>query len=424
MKLQVEYVPITEIKPYKRNAKLHPQEQIEQIKNSMQEFGNIDPIGVWHGEIVEGHGRYEALKQMGVKEIPIIRLDDLTDEQRKAYALVHNKLTMNSDFDVALLDTELAEIETIDMTLLGFDEEKETWWEKTAKEAKDHLGNLSKKFIVSPFSVLNAQCKEWLERKKYWRDLIQDLAQARQRDGAFTSSNISNISILDPCLCEIVLKWFTRGGGKCFDVFAGDTVFGYVSSFLGYEFTGIELRKEQADFNNERVQADKLNARYICDDGRNVLNHIEKDSQDFFFSCPPYFDLEVYSDLENDASNQKTYKDFYNILDTAFTNAIQALKENSFSVVVCGDVRDKNGVYYNFPNDIKNTFIRNGMKFYNEIILVDPIGTGAIRANNNMKARKVVKIHQNVLVFYKGNTNKISKVFPAIEFEDENESEN
>ena len=58
---------------------------------------------------------------MGVKEIPNIRLDDLTDEQRKAYAFVHNKLAMNSDFDVALLDTELAEIETIDMTLLGFD---------------------------------------------------------------------------------------------------------------------------------------------------------------------------------------------------------------------------------------------------------------------------------------------------------------
>ena len=124
MKLQVEYVPISTIKPYKRNAKLHPQEQIEQIKNSMKEFGNIDPIGVWHDEIVEGHGRYEALKQMGVKEIPIIRLDDLTDEQRKAYALAHNKLTMNSDFDVSLLDTELAEIETIDMTLLGFDEQK------------------------------------------------------------------------------------------------------------------------------------------------------------------------------------------------------------------------------------------------------------------------------------------------------------
>ena len=126
MKLQVEYVPIGTIKPYKRNAKLHPQEQIEQIKNSMKEFGNIDPIGVWHNEIVEGHGRYEALKQMGATEIPVIRLDDLTDEQRKAYALAHNNLTMNSDFDMALLTEELAEIETIDMELLGFDEPKET----------------------------------------------------------------------------------------------------------------------------------------------------------------------------------------------------------------------------------------------------------------------------------------------------------
>ena len=123
-KLKVEYVPIDSIKPYGRNAKLHPQEQIEQIKNSMKEFGNIDPIGVWHDEIVEGCGRYEALKQMGVKEIPIIRLDDLTDEQRRAYSLTHNKLTMNSGFDIELLDMELAEIETIDMRLLGFDEEK------------------------------------------------------------------------------------------------------------------------------------------------------------------------------------------------------------------------------------------------------------------------------------------------------------
>ena len=120
MKLQVEYVPITEIKPYCRNAKLHPQEQIEQIKNSMKEFGNIDPIGVWHDEIVEGHGRYEALKQMGAKEIPIIRLDDLTDEQRKAYALAHNKLTMNSGFIPEALDMNLDAIGEIDMSLFGF----------------------------------------------------------------------------------------------------------------------------------------------------------------------------------------------------------------------------------------------------------------------------------------------------------------
>lgn len=118
--LKIEYVDINTIKPYENNAKLHPQEQIEQIKKSIQEFGNNDPIAVWHDEIVEGHGRYEAIKQLGGGSIPIIRLDNLSDEERKAYALVHNKLTMNSDFDFNMLDSELAELD-IDMEQFGFD---------------------------------------------------------------------------------------------------------------------------------------------------------------------------------------------------------------------------------------------------------------------------------------------------------------
>ena len=120
MKLQVEYVDISTIKPYKGNAKEHPKEQIEQIKKSMQEFGNIDPIGIWHNEIVEGHGRYLALKELGEKTIPIIRLDDLTDEQRRAYTLVHNQLTMNSGFDLDTLKVELDNIGEIDMSEFGF----------------------------------------------------------------------------------------------------------------------------------------------------------------------------------------------------------------------------------------------------------------------------------------------------------------
>lgn len=120
MKLKIEYVDINTIKPYKNNAKKHPQEQIDQIKKSIQEFGNNDPIAVWNNEIVEGHGRYLALQELGGGTIPIIRLDELTDEQRKAYTLVHNKLTMNSDFDFNILDSEIAELD-IDMSEFGFD---------------------------------------------------------------------------------------------------------------------------------------------------------------------------------------------------------------------------------------------------------------------------------------------------------------
>ena len=123
MKLKVEYLPINDIKPYKNNAKIHTPEQIEQIKASIEQFGMNDPIGVWSKDniIVEGHGRLLACQELGYKEVPVIRLDELTDEQRKAYTLAHNQLTMNTGFDLDILNQELADI-SIDMQEFGFDD--------------------------------------------------------------------------------------------------------------------------------------------------------------------------------------------------------------------------------------------------------------------------------------------------------------
>lgn len=121
MNLKIEYLPIEEIKPYAGNAKLHPAEQIEQIKNSIKEFGFDDPIAIWNGEIVEGHGRYIAAQELDIDTVPIIRLDHLTDAQRRAYNIAHNKLTMNSGFNFDLLQLELESLE-LDMTDFGFTE--------------------------------------------------------------------------------------------------------------------------------------------------------------------------------------------------------------------------------------------------------------------------------------------------------------
>ena len=122
MKLGVEYIRIDDLKAYENNAKIHTHEQIEQIKQSIEEFGMNDPIGVWGEDnlIVEGHGRLTACKELGMKEVPIIRLDDLTDEQRRAYTLVHNQTTMNTGFDLDVLNEELENL-SIDMTEYGFD---------------------------------------------------------------------------------------------------------------------------------------------------------------------------------------------------------------------------------------------------------------------------------------------------------------
>lgn len=120
MKLKIEYMATDKITPYAGNAKLHPAEQIEQIKASIEEFGFNDPVAIWNGEIVEGHGRVIAAKELGMEKVPVIRLDDLTDEQRRAYTLVHNKLTMNSGFETDLLALELENID-LDMEKYGFD---------------------------------------------------------------------------------------------------------------------------------------------------------------------------------------------------------------------------------------------------------------------------------------------------------------
>lgn len=144
MKLKVDYIPIEQLKPYEKNAKIHTPEQIEQIKNSIREFGMNDPIGIWGEEnlIVEGHGRLIACKELGFDEVPVIRLDSLTDEQRRAYTLVHNQTTMNTGFDLDVLNEELDNID-IDMSDYGFDieiddiEEGTEVKEDEAPEVKD-----------------------------------------------------------------------------------------------------------------------------------------------------------------------------------------------------------------------------------------------------------------------------------------------
>lgn len=119
--LKIEYLPIDDLKPYDRNAKEHPQKQIDQIIESIEQFGMNDPIGIWGDQnlIVEGHGRLLALKQMGAIEAPTIRLDHMNDEQRRAYTLAHNKTTMNSGFDIPILNDEIQDME-IDMSVFGF----------------------------------------------------------------------------------------------------------------------------------------------------------------------------------------------------------------------------------------------------------------------------------------------------------------
>ena len=142
MDLKIEYVSIDSIKPYEGNAKLHPEDQVAQIKKSIEDYGMNDPIAVWNGEIVEGHGRLMACKELHMDTVPIIRLDNLTDEQRREYMIVHNQTTMNSDFDELKLGVELGDLPGFDADFYGFDLAEDP-------EALDLLGGVKTKVSLT-----------------------------------------------------------------------------------------------------------------------------------------------------------------------------------------------------------------------------------------------------------------------------------
>lgn len=127
--MQIELIEINLINEYENNVKIHTDEQIEQIITSIQKYGNNDPIAIdENNTIIEGHGRFLALKRLGYNTIPVIKLGHLTDEQKREYILIHNKLTMNTGFDMERLEKELDEIET-DLSLYEFEQFEEIFEE-------------------------------------------------------------------------------------------------------------------------------------------------------------------------------------------------------------------------------------------------------------------------------------------------------
>ena len=220
--------------------------------------------------------------------------------------------------------------------------------------------------------------------------------------------NDAGTSIFDPVLCELAYSWFSPKGGLVLDPFAGGSVRGIVAAKLGREYIGYELRKEQVDAN--RAQGDDICVDimpvWVNDDSMNIAGDIEAD---MVFSCPPYADLEVYSDDPRDLST-KPYEDFRKAYSEIIGKACHQLKADRFAVFVVGEVRAKNGAYYNFVGDTVRAFTDAGLSYYNEMILVTAIGSLPIRAGKQFKSgRKIGKTHQNVLVFVKGDGKKATQ---------------
>ena len=224
----------------------------------------------------------------------------------------------------------------------------------------------------------------------------------------------SGTSIFDPVLCEIAYRWFCPAGGKILDPFAGGSVRGVVASVLGYKYTGIELRPEQVAANATQLHLAGENApKWIQGDSRDIGQIAPAAPYDFVFSCPPYADLEIYSDDPADLSTLP-YPDFRAAYAEIIGATASLLADDAFFCFVVGDARGKDGNYYGIPEDTHAACVAAGLSKYNEAILVTAAGSLPIRAGGQFRAsRKVGKTHQNILVYVKGDGKRAAKKVAA-----------
>lgn len=318
--------------------------------------------------------------------------------------------------------------------------------------------SLAEKFIIPPFSIFDTRQGYWQDRKHKWnmlfdsqesREEIELIAKSGQGTAIYELRNkmreklgrepewdeiiayakqkglhiYEGASIFDPVLAEILYTWFCPKKADIIDPFAGGSVRGIVAGILGHNYLGIDLRQDQVDANIKQwkelpATVDKLNVQWMTGDSNNLDRMIQEDIMfDFVFSCPPYHDLEKYSDDPADLSNM-TYDQFIEVYRSVISKSVSKLKNNRFATFVVGEIRDKYGSYKNFVADTIKAFIDAGMQYYNEIVLINVAGSLPIRIGRQFgNYRKVGKMHQNILVFYKGDPKKIKEDFPEINIE-------
>ena len=303
-------------------------------------------------------------------------------------------------------------------------------------------GPLKDRHVMPPFSVWNTRDDKWQGRRNLWKRLgiqselgrvavsyhqesLNDLMaqnkrrepgggggpnSAYQRRGQTDADGgiATGTSIFDPLVCELCYGWWCPPAGVVLDPFAGGSVRGVVASVMGLRYWGSELRAEQVDANRAQVsgpdcpRVGRYKPRWVCGDSYDNLPAAPLG--DFLFSCPPYGDLEQYSDDPADLSSM-AYPNFKARYWQIIQAASDRLRDDSFAVFVVANYRDRaTGYMRDLVGDTTAGFQAAGLQLYNEVILVNSVGSGAVRVGTSFirGCRKVVKLHQNVLVYVKG----------------------
>lgn len=295
----------------------------------------------------------------------------------------------------------------------------------------------------------NSTKGDWLKMKHEWNDKIEAAGEKHgvsnpkfaSREGCWQGgagmSNIvlakqtvengeiktdskkslnGNASVLDPVACEVILRFFMPTNGKrVYNPFGGGVQFGFVAGSYNYEYISSEIRQNQCDANNAICQ-DLNSAKWVKSDS---TKYMPDGKFDLVFSCPPYYKVEEYLDYDGkspdgELNSVPTYEQFRDLLFEGYKKGIEALNDNCFFVVMTGDSRDKNGAYYGCEAEHELFFKSQGLQIYNRIDYLECEFTRLAQAKKTLDYRKFPKRVQKILVFYKGDINKIKELYPPV----------
>lgn len=418
------------------NFRIHPRPQQEALSAVLDRVGYVQRVIVNRrtGHVIDGHLRIELALSRGQPTIPVAYVD-LNEAEEREILFTFDPLGAMAATDREALTALAAMLDWgEDATRLSglLESQRRAMDTLTSALGRTDGPTLADRFLVPPFTVLDARQGYWQERKAQWlrTGIESELGRSAAPGGgggiygdggspggfAGQGQAGSGTSIFDPVLAELLLRWFSPPSGRVLDPFAGGSVRGIVAAILGRTYTGIDLMAAQVAANEEQwlrlgphypdapapawLLGDAAQADEICYD---------HDGYDFVFTCPPYGDLERYSDDPADLSVME-WPQFQHAYREILSKAAGLLREDRFAAFVVGDLRDSRGLYRGLPSLTIEAAEAAGLRLYNEAILVTSIGSLPVRAANFfVKSRKLGKTHQNVLVFVKGDPRRATE---------------
>lgn len=312
--------------------------------------------------------------------------------------------------------------------------------------AAEQHGSMVDDWGVPPFSVLDTRQAYWQERRRRWlslgmrselgreadllalspaeqararwklesgsgRELEPGKGNARSDYGVYSTAEgqgaQNGTSVFDPVLCELAYRWWAPPGGVILDPWAGGSVRGLVAASLGHPYIGVDLSAAQVAANVNQLgllDPGSPAPTWHVGDSTQLTQVVGSLEADMVFSCPPYYDLEVYSSDPRDLSAMGTYAEFLEGYAATIHAAAGHLRHGRFMVLVVGEIRDKRGVLRGFVPDTVAAMQAAGLELYNDAILVNSAGTLPLRAGKYMRTtRKLGRAHQYVLCAVKGS---------------------